>query len=153
MGRPGTVHSLLFNHLNPASNEIFRAMGIYLYISRPLDKFKSQYCSNFSFRKFSRKHSGGFSNNRLRLHLGSLESAIMIKTLSSHWSPQLLQYIRQNHLIGVNGNQKECVPKVVVVELSSNEDFVLILKWNAKDPIIERHVSTKLRFNVTREQF
>ena len=125
-------------------------MGIYLYISRPLDKFKSQYCSNFSFQKFSRKYSGEFSNYSFRIALERYQDK---KTLYSHWSPQLLQYIQQNHHIGVNGNQKGCAPKVVVEELLSNEDFVLILRWNAKVLIIERHVSTKLRFDVTREHF
>ena len=135
------------------STKLFRAMGICLYISRSLDKSKSQYCSNFPFRKFSRNHSGGFSNWSHKLHFWLLEIAVMIENLCSQYLQQLLQYIRQNHLIGVSGNQRECALKAAAEELSSNEDFVLIRKWNARDPIIEHHVSTSLLFGITREHF
>ena len=75
----------------------------------------------------------------------------MIENLCSQYLQQLLQYIRQNHRIGVSGNQRECALKAAAEELSSNEDFVLIRKWNARDPIIEHHVSTSLHFGTTVE--
>ena len=75
------------------------------------------------------------------------------KPLFSQQSLQLLQYIQQNRRIGVNGNQKECAPRVVVAELSFNVDFVPPPRWNAKAPIIERHVSIAGYFDVTREHF
>lgn len=71
----------------------------------------------------------------------------------SQQSLQLLQYIQQNRRIGVNGNQKECAPRVVVAELSFNADFVPTPRWNAKALIIERHVSIPGYFDVPREQF